>query len=54
MTPVENNDRNAYEQKAVVEVSIKAKATATVGNEEEIIGVAGEWSDDGDDAPGRR
>ena len=35
-----------------MEVGIKAKATATVGNEEEIIGVAGEWSDNGDDAPG--
>ena len=45
VTPVEINDRNRFEQKAVVEVGIKAKAAATVGNEEEIIGVAGEWND---------
>ena len=51
VTPVKINDRNRYERKAVVEVGIKAKATATAGNEEEILGVAGEWFDDGDDAP---
>ena len=44
VTPIEIADRNRYEQKAVVEVNIKAKAAATVGNEEEILGVAGEWS----------
>jgi hypothetical protein len=51
VTPIEIADRNRYEQKAVVEVNIKAKAAATVGNEEEIFGVAGEWSDDGDNNP---
>jgi hypothetical protein len=45
VTPVEINDRNRYERKAVVEVGIRAKVAATVGNEEEVIGVAGEWSD---------
>jgi hypothetical protein len=51
VTPVKINDKNKFERKAVVEVGIKAKATATAGNEEEILGVAGEWFDDGDDAP---
>jgi hypothetical protein len=52
VTPVEINDRNRFERKAVVEVGIKAKATATAGTEEEIVGVAGEWSDsNGNAAP---
>lgn len=46
ITPVKIRDRNAFEQKAVVEVNFKAKATATVGEPSQLFGVAGEWVDD--------
>jgi hypothetical protein len=51
VTPTKVGDGNKYEQKALVDVNIKAKAGATPGNEWNVIGVAGQWWDDGDDAP---
>jgi hypothetical protein len=51
VTPQKIGDGNKFEQKAIVEVGIKAKADATPGNEWNVIGVAGQWWDDGDDTP---
>ena len=49
ITPVKIRDRNAFEQKSVVEVGFKAKATAEVGVPTQLFGVAGEWVDDDED-----
>jgi hypothetical protein len=51
VTPTKVGDGNKYEQKALVDVNIKAKAAATPGDEWNVVGVAGQWWDDGDDTP---
>ena len=51
VTPTKIGDGNKYEQKALVEVNVKAKAGASPGTEWNVVGVAGQWWDDGDDTP---
>jgi len=51
VTPTKIGDSNKFETKALVEVNIKAKAGATPGDEWNVVGVAGQWWDDGDDTP---
>lgn len=46
ITPVKIRDRNQFEQKAVVEVNFRAKATAEGGEPSQVFAVAGEWVDD--------
>jgi hypothetical protein len=51
-TPVNVNDRGRVEQKSVVEVNIKTKAAAVDATANyTIMGVAGQWNDDGDGIP---
>jgi hypothetical protein len=51
-TPTNVNDKGKVEVKAVVDVTIKAKATQVdPGENYAIMGVAGLWSDDGDGNP---
>ena len=49
LTPQKVNDRGLVEQKAVVDVNIKAKAGASTGTAYQVMGIAGAWIDDGDD-----
>jgi hypothetical protein len=49
LTPVKVNDRGLVEQKAIVDVNIKAKDAASVGSAYQVMGIAGAWLDDGDD-----
>jgi hypothetical protein len=51
VTPTKKADQNKYEQKVLVDVNVKAKAAATPGTEWNVVGIAGQWWDDGDDAP---
>jgi hypothetical protein len=51
VTPTKIGDGNKYEKKALVDVNVKAKADATPGDEWNVVGVAGQWWDDGDDTP---
>ena len=51
VTPTKVGDGNKYEQKALVDVNVKAKNDATPGDEWNVVGVAGQWWDDGDDTP---
>jgi hypothetical protein len=51
ITPLIVRDRAMVEQKALVQVGIKATASATPGNLYTIIGISGAWIDDGDDIP---
>ena len=51
ITPLNVRDRGLVEQKALVQVGIKATASASPGNLYTIIGISGAWIDDGDDIP---
>jgi hypothetical protein len=51
VTPIKIGDGAKYEKKAIVDVGIKAQADATPGDEWTVVGIAGEWVDDGDDTP---
>jgi hypothetical protein len=48
LTPVSIRDRGRVEQKATVDVVVKAKASATTGLNSTIFGVPGRYQDDGD------
>ena len=50
-TPTKVADGGKYEQKLLVDVNVKAKAAAAPGDEFDVVGVAGQWWDDGDDNP---
>ncbi|HWL91211.1 MAG TPA: hypothetical protein VNP90_07580 [Actinomycetota bacterium] len=51
-TPTNKNDQGKVERRSVVEVALRAKATAVdVGENYTIMGVAGAWKDDGDGTP---
>jgi hypothetical protein len=49
LTPQKINDRGLVEKKAVVDVNIKAKASASVGSSYTVMGIAGAWTDVNDD-----
>jgi hypothetical protein len=51
VTPSKIADKNAITKSAVVEVNVKAQADATPGDNWQVVGIAGEWVDDGDDTP---
>ena len=42
------NDRGAVDDKAIVQVGIKAKASAATATSNAIFGIQGTWVDDGD------
>jgi hypothetical protein len=48
LTPVSIRDRGHVDKKAIVDVVVKAKATATTGTNSTIWGVPGRYQDDGD------
>ncbi len=48
LTPQKINDRGLVEKKAVVDVNIKAKDTASVGSSYTVMGIAGAWTDAND------
>ncbi len=50
VTPEPVNDRNKVKKDVIVEVGLKAVASATAGAEP-VIGVTGAWGDDGDGVP---
>src|SRR5262245_53617537 len=51
-TPTNKNDKGKVNKSSVIEVTIKAKASAvTVGRNYAVMGVAGAWLDDGDGIP---
>ena len=52
LTPENIPDGGKTAKKAVVQVSIKAAADASTGVNYAVVGVSGDWLDDGDDAVG--
>jgi hypothetical protein len=51
VTPTKIADGNKFSRSAVVEVGVKAQTDASPGDNWQVVGIAGEWIDDGDDVP---
>jgi hypothetical protein len=51
VTPSKIGDGNKFSKSSVVEVGIKAQSDASPGDNWQVVGIAGEWVDDGDDIP---
>jgi hypothetical protein len=49
-TPTEINDKNATNKDVLIQVGLKAVASASA-SEQPVLGVTGAWSDDGDGVP---
>ena len=49
LTPVSIPDRGRVEKKALVQVVVKATAGAGTGTNYGVVGISGQWDDDGDD-----
>ena len=50
-TPTNKNDQGKVESKSVIEVTLKAKSAADLGENYSIMAVVGAWQDDGDGTP---